>query len=64
MVKTKPAAGHIWRRWNSTLAFETAADRPPRLTAQGGDRVPYGKLDDDGTTILQSDERANEYEIE
>jgi hypothetical protein len=61
----KPKQGHIWRRWNTTLTAENASNRPPRLTGEVPncgvrEQIPYGSLDDDGTTLLQSDERVAE----
>lgn len=64
-MRQRARPGHIWRRFNSTLTAENASNRPPRLasstcTAGVSERIPYGAEDDDGTTLLQSDERVAE----
>jgi hypothetical protein len=58
MKSRKPGPAHIWRRWNAATCQAPAPI--PHLTVRHGERIPYGRSEDDGLTILQSDERGNE----
>ena len=59
MRVSKTQRTRTWRRLNAGLMRpKYAVDEPlPFKPALTGDRVPYGTGDNDGTTILQSDER-------